>query len=184
MKFKSFSGKLFAFICFCSLYCSPEISYAADEPNISHDLWNELEIIPKKYDDLIDKLTHLKISLSRRQVTLYKGNAPIKSYAIAIGRPGWETPVGKYRVMDMMEKPTWIHPWTGEAIPGGNPENPLGNYWIGFWTNGKHWIGFHGTPNQESVGKAASHGCIRMYNKDVEELFTQVNLGTPVIVER
>lgn len=125
----------------------------------------------------------LEIRLSRRQVTLYRGNALVKNYAIAVGRPGWETPVGAYEVKQMIKNPTWIHPLQkGVVIPGGDPENPLGRYWIGFWTDGKNWIGFHGTPTPRSVGQAASHGCIRMYNKDVEELFKQVTVGTVVTV--
>lgn len=125
----------------------------------------------------------LEIHLSRRQVTLYRGETPLKSYAIAVGRPGWETPVGSYEVKQMIKNPTWIHPLQkGVVIPGGDPENPLGRYWIGFWTDGKNWIGFHGTPTPRSVGRAASHGCVRMYNKDVEELFKQVTLGTVVTV--
>ena len=125
----------------------------------------------------------LEIRLSRRQVTLYRGETPLKSYAIAVGRPGWETPVGTYEVKQMIKNPTWVHPLEkGVVIPGGDPENPLGRYWIGFWTDGKNWIGFHGTPTPHSVGRAASHGCVRMYNKDVEELFKQVTLGTMVTV--
>jgi lipoprotein-anchoring transpeptidase ErfK/SrfK len=127
----------------------------------------------------------LEIQLSRRRVFLYRGDKAIKSYPIAIGRPGWETPKGTYKVRQKIKDPTWIHPLKkGVVIPGGDPENPLGRYWIGFWTDGKNWIGFHGTPNPKSVGSPASHGCVRMYNKDVEELFKQVNLGTVVKVIR
>ncbi len=125
----------------------------------------------------------LEIKLSRRQVTLYRGNTVVKSYAIAVGRAGWETPKGTFQVKQMFRNPTWIHPLKkGIIIPGGDPENPLGRYWIGFWSNGKNWIGFHGTDNPKSVGTAASHGCIRMYNADVEELFKKVSLGTEVKV--
>lgn len=125
----------------------------------------------------------LEISLSRRRVGVFKGKSLIKSYPIAVGRPGWETPIGTYQIRQMLRNPTWIHPLKkGIAIPGGDPENPLGRFWIGFWTDGKNWIGFHGTPNPKSVGTAASHGCIRMYNKDVEELFKKVSLGTQVKV--
>jgi lipoprotein-anchoring transpeptidase ErfK/SrfK len=106
----------------------------------------------------------------------------VKSYPIAVGRPGWETPKGSYKVQQKIQKPTWIHPLTGEVIKGGDPENPLGNFWIGFWTDGKDWIGFHGTPTPQSVGTAASHGCIRMYNKDVAELFSKIPLGAEVTV--
>lgn len=125
----------------------------------------------------------LEIKLSRRQVTLYRGDTVIKSYAIAVGRSGWETPRGTFQVKQMFRDPTWIHPLKkGVIIPGGDPENPLGRFWIGFWSNGKNWIGFHGTDNPKSVGTAASHGCIRMYNADVEELFKKVSLGTEVKV--
>jgi lipoprotein-anchoring transpeptidase ErfK/SrfK len=130
----------------------------------------------------INQPISLKIVLSQRQVILYRGKTKIKSYPIAVGRPGWETPIGNFQVLNMTKNPTWLHPFTGESIPGGSPKNPLGRYWIGFWTNGTNWIGFHGTPNPESVGKAASHGCIRMYNNDVQELFEQVSVGTPVTV--
>ncbi|PZV19354.1 MAG: L,D-transpeptidase [Leptolyngbya sp.] len=125
----------------------------------------------------------LEIRLSRRQVSLYRGDTVVKSYAIAVGRAGWETPRGTFQVKQMFRNPTWIHPLKkGIVIPGGDPENPLGRYWIGFWSNGKNWIGFHGTDNPKSVGKAASHGCIRMHNEDIEELFKKVSLGTEVKV--
>jgi lipoprotein-anchoring transpeptidase ErfK/SrfK len=124
----------------------------------------------------------LEISRSKRRVTLYQGDVAVKSYAIAVGKSGWETPLGTWRVQQKLRNPRWIHPLTGESVKGGDPENPLGRYWIGFWTNGKNWIGFHGTPNPESVGRAASHGCVRMYDRDVEELFQTVSLGTPVKV--
>lgn len=125
----------------------------------------------------------LEIRLKQRRVEVYQGETKIKTYAIAVGRPGWETPKGTFKVRQMLRNPTWIHPFTGEAIPGGDPENPLGRFWIGFWTNGKQWIGFHGTPKPESVGTAASHGCIRMYNQDIAALFAKVSLGTEVTVK-
>jgi len=125
----------------------------------------------------------LEIRLNQRRVALLKGGTVIKSYPIAVGKAGWETPTGNFKVMQMFKDPTWIHPLKpGIVIKGGDPENPLGRFWIGFWTDGKNWIGFHGTPNPGSVGRAASHGCIRMYNKDIEELFALVNLGTEVKV--
>lgn len=125
----------------------------------------------------------LEIRLSQRQVTLFRGEDVVKRYPIAVGRPGWETPKGKYQVKQMFKNPVWVSPLQkGVTIPGGDPENPLGRHWIGFWTDGKNWIGFHGTPNPRSVGTAASHGCIRMYNKDIEDLFQRVNLGIEVTV--
>jgi lipoprotein-anchoring transpeptidase ErfK/SrfK len=133
-------------------------------------------------DQAVAEALRLEIRLSQRQVTVYRGSQQIKSYPIAVGRPGWETPTGDFKVMEMVKDPAWVHPFKGVRIAGGDPENPLGRRWIGFWTDGKNWIGFHGTPNPQSVGKASSHGCIRMHNKDVEELFQKVSLGTVVRV--
>ncbi len=126
----------------------------------------------------------LEISLNRRQVALYRSNSLIRRYPIAIGRAGWDTPTGTFKIRQMQENPTWINPLTDAVIPGGDPDNPLGSYWIGFWTDGRNWIGFHGTPQPHTVGKAVSHGCIRMYNDDISELFNQVSPGMPVIVKK
>ncbi|WP_448572469.1 L,D-transpeptidase, partial [Trichothermofontia sp.] len=68
------------------------------------------------------------------------------------------------------------------VIPPG-PDNPLGPRWIGFWTDGKNFIGFHGTPNESLIGQAVSHGCVRMRNQDIQALYAQVEMGTPVVVE-
>lgn len=124
----------------------------------------------------------LVIRLSERRVYLYDRDNLQISYPIAVGRSGWETPVGTHSIINMVVDPGWQNPFTGAVIPPG-PSNPLGDRWIGFWTDGENFIGFHGTPNEGSVGQAASHGCIRMYNRDVRELFEKVAVGTPVIVQ-
>lgn len=104
------------------------------------------------------------------------------SYPVAVGREGWQTPVGSFEVREMIADPVWMNPFTRQLTPGGDPSNPLGRFWIGFWTDGTNWVGMHGTPNPESVGQAASHGCIRLYNNDIQALFSQVTIGTPVNV--
>ena len=137
--------------------------------------------LPTPESSQIDPL-RLVIRLSDRRVYVYEGENLKTSYPIAVGKQGWETPTGTYEVLNMQQNPAWEHPWTGEVIAPG-PNNPLGLRWIGFWTDGKNYIGFHGTPNEASVGQAASHGCIRMYNQDILALYTLVSVGTPVIVE-
>lgn len=132
--------------------------------------------------NLTSEPTHLEIDLSNRRLTLYRGDTQIKSYPVAVGRQGWRTPVGDFEVMQMIQDPTWINPLTGQVVNGGATNNPLGRYWIGFWTDGYNWVGMHGTPNPESVGTAASHGCVRLYNHDIQELFAIVSVGTPVRV--
>jgi len=112
----------------------------------------------------------------------YRGLTEIKSYSIAIGKPGWETPMGTFHITQKVQNPAWRNPITDDVIIPGDPENPLGNYWIGFWTQGWIWFGFHGTNEPESVGKAVTHGCLRMHSEDIEELFSQVKVGTLVTV--
>jgi lipoprotein-anchoring transpeptidase ErfK/SrfK len=123
----------------------------------------------------------LFINLSERQVHLYYGETPIATYEIAIGRSGWETPIGEFEVINMEVDPIWQNPFTGDVVyPGA--ENPLGSRWIGFWANGEQQIGLHGTYQEELIGQAVSHGCIRMREADVQALYEQVTLGTVVVV--
>ena len=129
-----------------------------------------------------EEIIWVEISLSRRTVTLYRDTTRLEEYPIGIGRAGWETPIGTFQVRQMQKYPTWIHPFTDERIPNDDSRNPLGTRWVGFWTDGHVWVGLHGTSDPSSVGTAASHGCIRMHNADVEALFTRIELGTPVRV--
>jgi L,D-transpeptidase catalytic domain len=126
----------------------------------------------------------LELNLSQRKVALFRAGEVFKSYPVAVGRPGWETPTGTFKIETMYKNPVWINPFTGEAIAGGDSDNPLGRRWLGFHKNGKNWAGFHGTNSLSSIGTAASHGCVRMFEKDVEELFSLVAVGTPVTVKR
>jgi lipoprotein-anchoring transpeptidase ErfK/SrfK len=126
--------------------------------------------------------TRLVLRLSDRRVYYYIGDEAIASYPVAIGRTGWETPTGNFSVLQKVSSPTWQHPFTQEIVPPG-PKNPLGDRWIGFWTDGNNSIGFHGTPNEELIGQAISHGCVRMRNADIAALYEKVEMGTPVIVE-
>jgi L,D-transpeptidase ErfK/SrfK len=129
-----------------------------------------------------EQVIQLVIRLSERRVYVYDREQVITSYPIAIGRSGWETPTGEFEVIQKLSNPTWEHPFTGELVPPG-AANPLGSRWIGFWTDGTNYIGFHGTPDADTVGQAASHGCIRMYDQDVQALFEIVQMGTPVVVQ-
>jgi len=162
-------------------YVSPRQSMSRRGPYYPAALDAALPFPEPVFPELAVEL-QLVIRLSERRVYLYNRDNLQVSYPIAVGRAGWETPVGSYSVINMVVDPGWQNPFTGAVIPPG-PSNPLGDRWIGFWTDGENFIGFHGTPNEGSVGRAASHGCIRMYNRDVRELFEKVAVGTPVIVQ-
>ena len=125
--------------------------------------------------------TRLLLNLKKRRVFVYQGQKIIASYPVAIGRRGWETPTGEFRVIQMVREPVWEHPFTGQLVPSGK-NNPLGARWIGFWTDGANFIGFHGTPQENLIGRAVSHGCVRMRDRDTKALFERVKIGTSVIV--
>jgi lipoprotein-anchoring transpeptidase ErfK/SrfK len=124
----------------------------------------------------------LIIRLDSRQLEYYEGPNLVGSYDIAVGQDDWETPVGQFAVLDMRRHPLWQHPITGEAIATG-PDNPLGSRWIGFAHDGSYHIGIHGTNQEELVGQAVSHGCVRMREADIQTLFDKVAIGTPITVQ-
>ena len=127
---------------------------------------------------------HVVVQLNARKVDVYRHGEVIKQYLIAIGQSDWETPVGSFNVIYKQEYPAWQHPITGEVIPAGKKNNPLGSRWIGFLSSRDGEIGFHGTNEENLIGEAISHGCIRMLNEDVEDLYTYVEVGTTVTVKR
>lgn len=139
------------------------------------------------------RFTYLLLRLTERRLYLHIGDgdsttpSEVQSFPVAIGRREYPTPTGHYKVHNKIVDPDfvvidWKDPsHESRTIPPG-PDNPLGVRWIGF-AQGDGWeIGFHGTPHPELLGKAVSHGCVRMRNSDVVEVFDQVRVGTPVVV--
>jgi lipoprotein-anchoring transpeptidase ErfK/SrfK len=100
----------------------------------------------------------------------------VKVYPIAVGAPVSPSPAGEFRVHERITNPTYYAP--GKVI-GPGKSNPLGTRWIGL---GHRGYGIHGTNEPRSIGKNASHGCIRMNKKDVEELFELVHAGDLVVL--
>jgi lipoprotein-anchoring transpeptidase ErfK/SrfK len=120
------------------------------------------------------------------ELRLWKNLELVKTYTIAVGGVGYDTPSGLYSVQNKAVDPAWTMPdsdWVapedrGTVVPGGVPENPLKARWLGIY-NG---AGIHGTDATYSLGSAASHGCIRMAIPDVIELYDQVPVSTPVYI--
>lgn len=118
------------------------------------------------------------------KLRLYKKLKLAKTYPIAVGQVGLETPAGLYAIHDRQINPSWHVPnsdWAGDlagkVIPPG-PGNPIVARWLGIYDG----VGIHGTDDIGSLGTAASHGCIRMKPSDVIALFPQVPMGTPVYI--
>jgi len=108
----------------------------------------------------------------------------VRTFQVATGRSEYPTPLGKFEIVNKWLNPWWYPPagsaWAANSkpIPPG-PGNPLGTRWMGL---SAPYVGIHGTPDAASIGYSASHGCIRMLIPQVEWLFQQVDIGTPVFI--
>jgi hypothetical protein len=136
------------------------------------------EVTPENFGPVI------VIFRESKRLTLFDGRRAMRSFRIATGTAEYPTPLGNYSIATMQRNPWWIPPpnsdWARgkEPIPPG-PGNPLGTRWMGTTAP---LVGIHGTPDAASIGYSASHGCIRMRVPDAEALFSQVNVGTPVLI--
>jgi|ERR1700728_179723 lipoprotein-anchoring transpeptidase ErfK/SrfK len=114
------------------------------------------------------------VSLEDRRLALVEDGAVTKVYKVAVGRDATPSPTGTFTIVQRVENPTYYH--DGVVVPPG-PGNPVGTRWMGLSQKG---YGIHGTNAPRSIGKAASHGCIRMRQKDLEELYAEVRSGDTV----
>lgn len=121
--------------------------------------------------------TGVVVNLPARTLYWYVDGELVRSFPVGIGKSSTQTPTGSYKVQNKAVHPWWLPPNGGKAVPPG-PANPLGTRWIGF--NGGY--GIHGNNNPASIGYLVSLGCVRMYIPDVEWLYEQVSVGTPVHV--
>ncbi|HEU5062481.1 MAG TPA: L,D-transpeptidase/peptidoglycan binding protein [Solirubrobacterales bacterium] len=126
--------------------------------------------------------TYLTLDRSTFTLRLWKNLKLAKTYTVAVGAEGFATPEGLYQIEAMEENPVWNVPesdWAGslagQTIPPG-PENPIKARWMAIYEG----AGIHGTEETSSLGTAASHGCVRMAIPDVEELYEEVEVGTPI----
>jgi lipoprotein-anchoring transpeptidase ErfK/SrfK len=114
------------------------------------------------------------VSLEDRKLALIEDGKVKKIYSVAVGKPSTPSPVGTFAIERRIVNPTYHH--NGKTVPPG-PHNPVGARWMGLSIQG---YGIHGTNEPNSIGKAASHGCIRMAKADVEEIFDLVEVGDTV----
>jgi hypothetical protein len=129
--------------------------------------------------------TILTIDRGGFRLRLFKRLRFARSYPIAVGAAGYDTPTGLFRIRTKQVNPAWTapnRPWAGSyagrTIPGGAPDNPLRARWLGI-ANG---VGIHGTSEPWSIGSRASHGCIRMRVPDVIDLYGRVPIGAPTLI--
>ena len=126
----------------------------------------------------------ITVGKTRNDLLLTLNGAFFKRYTVGTGKFG-RTPVGTFRIQDKIENPPWWRP-DGKVVPFGAPENILGTRWLSLAATGEtppvRGYGIHGTWDNTSLGKQSSAGCIRMNNREVEELFMLVPEGSPVTI--
>ena len=141
------------------------LSFAVVDAAGAQDTQPELPPIPRRV---------ILVSLVDRQLVVIDGGNVIARFDVAVGATESSSPVGQFRIVNRISNPTYYHP--GSVIPSGK-SNPIGTRWVGLSQKG---YGIHGTNAPRSIGHAASHGCIRLRNRDMERLFTLVRVGDVV----
>ena len=131
-------------------------------------------LMAASFDAYADDRKRIVVSIPDRKLVLLHGEKILKVYDVAVGKSTTPSPEGEFKIASRVPNPTWYGPG---KIVGPGKDNPLGTRWMGLGYRG---YGIHGTNVPSSIGKAASHGCIRMRQRDVEELFSLVDLGTTV----
>lgn len=116
------------------------------------------------------------VSIPDRKMAVIEDGQVVKIYPVAVGAEVSPSPEGEFQIVNRLTNPTYYH--KGTVIKAG-PANPLGNRWMGLSQKG---YGIHGTNAPKSIGKAASHGCIRMAKRDLEEVFQVLRVGDRVVI--
>ena len=114
------------------------------------------------------------VSIPDCKLAILESGKVVRIYPTAVGAVGSPSPAGKYTIVTRLTEPTW---YGKGKIVGPGKNNPLGTRWLGLSVLG---YGIHGTNNPASIGRCASHGCIRLRNRDVEQLFEVVRVGDAV----
>jgi lipoprotein-anchoring transpeptidase ErfK/SrfK len=141
-------------------------------------------VAPRVGDDTLGRT--IVVHLDRNVLELYDGFRVIRTYNVATAKPGFTTPNGDWTIYDKQVDPTWHNPapdgWgAGEPlVVGPGPGNPMGPR--AFYLTAPGLIRIHGTSDDASIGRYASHGCIRMHNTEVVELYPLVPTGTHVLI--
>lgn len=147
--------------------------FPADYGPDANRLFSPLQVPP---DARRNPAAYLVLNVAARRLYLYAGGTLAAVYPVAVGLPDHHTPIGRYRIFSKAISPTWYPPDGRPPVPPG-PDNPLGTRWMGWLETG---YGLHGTNADWSVGRAVSHGCVRLHNADAEAVFERVLIGTPL----
>lgn len=164
------------------------LAQALTVPGVQRRVRAPVRIIEPKVtqDTLAEKYPVLLVAdRATFKLRFYQKLNLVKEYTVAVGAIGFATPAGLYHIQNKAVDPAWTVPdsdWAGDlrgkVIPGGTADNPLKARWLGIYDG----AGIHGTDQTETLGSAASHGCIRMDIPDVIELYEEVPVGAPIYI--
>jgi len=116
------------------------------------------------------------VSITDRKLAVLEEGKVLRTFNVSVGSAVSPSPTGEFQIVHRLKNPTYYHP--GTVIPPGR-DNPIGPRWIGLSQKG---LGIHGTNQPNSIGHAASHGCIRLSNRDVVQFFQMVSVGDTVSI--
>jgi hypothetical protein len=128
-----------------------------------------------------------KVYRSAFTMDLYLQDTFVRSFTVGLGKPGRETPTGRWRVKGKLLSPTWTDPDTGKTYEADDPDYPLGARWISLegldgGAKGRTGFAIHGTKSPQQLGTAGSRGCIRLYDDDVKLVYDLLRAGVSEVV--
>jgi len=139
---------------------------------VSAVLWATAEAMAQ--ENIARPSRRIVVDMPDHKLAVLDGDRVVRVFDVATGAGATPSPAGSFTIVQRIQDPAWYHP--GKVVPAGK-NNPLGPRWIGLSKKG---YGIHGTNAPASIGHNASHGCIRLRNADIEQLFEMVSVGDQV----
>lgn len=150
--------------------------------HVTEELLAQVNVIPdKNFIRMGQRLKvlrgpfHAAVSKSSHELHIYLQDVYVRTYPVALGTDG-STPLGRWRVANRQQNPSWVNPRTGERWHADDPENPIGEFWLGLEgieeaTINQFGYGIHGTIEPETIGQDVSMGCVRLVPEDIAQVY-------------
>lgn len=142
---------------------------------------NLINVNAQEKSTQLSKGQYLIINSKKNKLGYFEDGVLVKEFSVATGKSSTPTPQGKFKIVNKIKN----RPYYSGGIPGGSPNNPLGDRWLGLHVGATYGTTYaiHGNNNASSIGKHVSGGCIRMHNSEIRWLFDQINVGAYAIID-